>query len=115
LYASIAHAFSENRRLLLESLREFQNIVLSLKKGTFLGTCKDKAKHVLFAMKCTAKLVHHAKHRCNINKAMCQEIEFFHEKSQPLSGILWETPIAHIIPRMPTAMAFGKNCLEGLG
>jgi hypothetical protein len=38
LYASIVYALSENKRLLLESLREFQDIVNSLKKGTYLGT-----------------------------------------------------------------------------
>jgi hypothetical protein len=46
---------------------------------------------------------------------MHQEIELFWEKLQPLSSILWETPIAHIIPRMPTATAFGDSCLEGVG
>ena len=46
---------------------------------------------------------------------MCQEIDFFRKKLQPLSGITWEMPIAHIIPRMPTATAFGDSCLEGAG
>jgi hypothetical protein len=31
LYASIAHALSEDKRFLLESLREFQNLFCSLK------------------------------------------------------------------------------------
>ncbi len=46
---------------------------------------------------------------------MQQEIEFFHEKLHPSSGILWETPIAHITPRMQTATAFGDSCLQGTG
>ncbi len=46
---------------------------------------------------------------------MRQEIDFFRKKLQPLSGITWETPIAHIIPQMPTVTAFGDNCLEGAG
>jgi hypothetical protein len=45
---------------------------------------------------------------------MRQEIDFFCKKLQPSSGITWETPIAHIIPRMPTATAFGDSCLEGV-
>jgi hypothetical protein len=65
-------------------------------------------------MKRTAKLVHHAKYRYNINKTMGQKIYFFRKKLQPLSGITWEMPIAHIIPRMPTATAFGDSCLEGV-
>jgi hypothetical protein len=115
LYAFIAYAPSKNKRLLLESSNEFQNIALLLKKGTYLGTPKDKAKHISFAMKQAAKLIHHAKYRNSINKTMHQEIEFFHKKLQPSSSILWETPIAHIIPRMPTATVFGDSCLEGMG
>jgi hypothetical protein len=46
---------------------------------------------------------------------MRQEIEFFQDKLQQYSGILWETPIAHVIPQLPTATAFGDSCLEGVG
>jgi hypothetical protein len=40
---------------------------------------------------------------------MHQEIEFFHEKLLPELNIMWETPIAHIIPRMPTFTSFGDG------
>jgi hypothetical protein len=66
-------------------------------------------------MKRAAQLVHHAKFQYNINKTMRQEIEFFREKLLPESGIAWETPIAHIIPRTPTFTSFGDSCLEGAG
>jgi hypothetical protein len=46
---------------------------------------------------------------------MRKEIEFFHDKLQPNSIILWETPITHLIPRTLTATAFGDSCLEGAG
>jgi hypothetical protein len=46
---------------------------------------------------------------------MCQEIEFFREKLLPKSGILWESLIAQIIPRMPTFITFGDSCLKGAG
>jgi hypothetical protein len=46
---------------------------------------------------------------------MHQEIAIFCKKLQLSLGILWETPIAHIIPRMPTVTAFGDSCLEGMG
>ncbi len=105
LYASIAYALSENKRLLLKSSREFRDIVNSLKKGIHLGTNTNETRHTSFAIKWAAKLIHHAKYRYNINKTMCQKINFFSKKLQPLSGITWETPIAHIIPRMPTATA----------
>ena len=115
LYASIAYALSKIKRLLLESLREFQDIVNSLRKGTYLGTNTNETRHISFAIKRAAKLVHHAKYRCNINKTMRQEIDFFRTKLQPESGITWEMPIAHIILRMPMVTAFGDSCLEGAG
>jgi hypothetical protein len=115
LYASIAYALSENKRLLSDTSPEFRNICLSLKTGSFPCSVKDQVKHINFAMKRAAHLVHHAKFQYNINKTMRQEIEFFREKLFPESGIAWETPIAHIIPRTPTFTSFGDSCLEGAG
>ncbi len=46
---------------------------------------------------------------------MRQEIEFFRKKLLPTSKICWESPIAHVIPRMPTFTTFGDSCLEGAG
>ena len=43
------------------------------------------------------------------------EIEFFRDQLHPGSGIRWESPIAHIIPRTPTFTSFGDSCLEGAG
>jgi hypothetical protein len=115
LYASIAYALSENKHLLVDTSPEFCYISLSLKTGDFPCSAKDQIKHINFAMKKAAHLVHHAKFQYNINKTMRQEIEFFREKLLPESGIKWETPIAHIIPRMPTFTSFGDSCLEGAG
>ena len=58
-------------------------------------------------------MVHHAKYKYIISKNMRWEIEFFREKLQPGSGICWEMPIAHIIQRTPSAMAYGNSSLEG--
>ena len=115
LYASIAYVLSENKRLLVDTSPEFRNICLSLQTGNFSCSAKDQVKHINFAMKKAAHLVHHAKFQYNINKTMRQEIDFFCKKLLPESGIVWETPIAHIIPRMPTFTAFGDSCLEGAG
>jgi hypothetical protein len=46
---------------------------------------------------------------------MRQEIEFFRKKLLPTSEICWESPIALIIPRMPTFTTFGDSCLKGAG
>jgi len=102
LYASIAYALSENKRLLSDTSPEFRNICLSLKTGSFSCLVKDdQVKHINFTMKKAAHLVHLAKFQYYINKTMRQEIEFFREKLLPESNIAWETPIAHIIPRTP--------------
>ncbi len=66
-------------------------------------------------MKCAAKLTHHASYQYNINKTMCYEIKFFCDKLKPDSGIEWETPIAHLIPRMLFATTIGDSSLEGAG
>jgi hypothetical protein len=60
-------------------------------------------------------MVHHSRNKFVINLSMRQEIEFFRDKVQPNSTILWETPIAHVIPCTPTATVFGDSCLEGAG
>jgi hypothetical protein len=70
LYASIAYALAENKRLLVDTSPKFCNICLSLKTGTFPCSAKDQVKHVNFAMKKAAHLVHHAKFKYNINKMM---------------------------------------------
>jgi hypothetical protein len=115
LYASIVYALTENKCLLVDTSPEFRNICLSLKTGTFSCLMKDQVKHINFAMKRAAHLVHHAKFQYNINKTMRQEIEFIREKLLPESNIAWETLIAHIIPRTPTFTSFGDSSLEGAG
>ncbi len=115
LYASIAYALAENKRLLADRSPEFRSICLSLRTGNFPCTAKDQVKHINHAMKRAAKMVHHAKFEFNINKTMRQEIDFFRKKLLPNSDIKWETPIAHIMSRMPTFTSFGDSCLEGAG
>ena len=74
LYASIAKALAGNKLLLSELLREFQDIVESLRTGSFPCSAKDQARHISFALKCSAKMVHHSKHQYIISKDMRREI-----------------------------------------
>jgi hypothetical protein len=46
---------------------------------------------------------------------MCYKVEFFCNKLKLDSCIKWETPIAHLIPRMPFATTIGDSLLEGAG
>jgi hypothetical protein len=113
LYASIAYALSENKRFLADSSPEFQTFIKSLRSGYFFCNVKDQIHHISFAIKQSAKLVHQSRCQYNITKSMRQEIEFFRKKLHPKSGIHWESPIAHIIPRMPTFITFDDSCLKG--
>ena len=86
-----------------------------IKSGKYNSYGADQAKHISFALKRAAHLIHHAKYQYNINTTMRAEIKFFREQLHPDSGTLWSTPLALIIPRDPFATAFGDACLHGAG
>ena len=109
------HPPLNRERFLQDSSTEFRSLVTSLRTGRFSCSVKDQVRHISFALKRSAKLVHHARYQYNIPKSMRLEIEFFRDQLHPGSGIRWESPIAHIIPRTPTFTSFGDSCLEGAG
>lgn len=115
LYASIALALAHNKSFLQQSSREFRDIVHSLRTGRFTCPSNEQARHISFAMKRAAQLVHHARCTYFINPSMRQEIEFFRDKLRRDSGVVWGTPIAHIIPRAPSFVSYGDSCLHGAG
>jgi hypothetical protein len=115
MYATIAKALASNKAILLDSSHEFKNIIQSLSTGSFACSHKDQSRHISFALKRAARLVHHSKSKYFITKNMRLEIEFLRDKLLPQSDIQWETPIAHIIRRMPSASAFGDSSLTGMG
>ena len=99
----------------MESSQEFRDVFQSLRTGSFHCSSADQVRHISFALKKAARLVHHSKYKFAINLSMQQEIEFFRDKLQPNLTILWESPITHVIPSTTTATAFGDSCLEGAG
>jgi hypothetical protein len=115
LYTSIANALSENKRFLADLSAKFKLIIKLQQTECFSCSMKDQVRHILFAMKQSAEMIHRTRLQYNINQTMHQEIEFFCEKLRPDSGIQWEAPIAHIIPRRPTCITFGYSCLNGAG
>lgn len=115
LYTSLAAALAENKRFLMNSSSEFQRLISNIKANNFSTPCQDQQKCISFAMKQAAKQIHHSDQKYFINRTMRREIDFFQEKLQPDSGIDWCTPLAHIIPRAPSATSFGDSCLEGAG
>jgi len=112
LYASIAYGLAKNKRLLTELSQEFCEVVESLCSGSFPCLATDMTRHIFFALKKAARMVHHSKYKFIISLSMRQEIEFFRNKIQPNLSILWETPITHVIPCTPTATTFEDSSLE---
>ena len=62
-----------------------------------------------------AKLVNNSKHMYVINSTMQEELDFICQALEEDSGINFETPIAFIIPRIPTASLFGDSLLQSCG
>jgi hypothetical protein len=110
LYASIAYALSQNKRFLAESSPEFQTLIKSLRSGYFFCNVKDQIRHISFAIKRSAKLVHQSRCQYNITKSMRQKIEFFREKLFPNSEIR-----CSYNPKNADIHHLGDSCLEGAG
>jgi hypothetical protein len=87
LYASIAYALSENKKILADSSPEFHTLSKSLWSGYFFCNAKDQIHHISFAIKRSTKLVHQSRCQYNITKSMRQEIKFFRKKLLPIFGI----------------------------
>ena len=116
LYGSIAFALGKNKEYLEAHSKEFQHLVALQKSGTrFAGAKTSHDKIVRFAIKQAARSVHHSRRKYDIVPTMRAEIEFFRRMLQPNTGLSWETPIAHLIKRVPSATAFGDACLDGAG
>jgi hypothetical protein len=111
LYSSIAHALSGNKQLLEESSHEFRAAISAAKSTSYQPDDKDRFKKIAFAIKQAAKMVHHSRAQYNISKRMRDEIEFFRVAIEDDSTISWETPIAHLVPRLPSAVTVGDSCL----
>jgi hypothetical protein len=66
-------------------------------------------------LKTAAKLVNSHKQVYLINKTMQAELEFIRQAITDDSEIVFEVPIAFIIPRTPAASLFGDSSLQACG
>jgi hypothetical protein len=66
-------------------------------------------------MKRAAKMVSKHGHLYLVNSTMREELNFILNTLSPDSGIKSKTPIAHLIPRMPTASIVGDRSLVACG
>ena len=117
-YASIAHALAQNRFTLENSSKEFQKLTSLIQNRSVKIASKynkDYEKIIRFALKKSARMVHHAPIKYNIVPSMREEINFFEEHLKPGSGTVWETPIAFLIERTPFASSYGDACLDAAG
>ncbi len=78
---------------------------------TFSGKQPDHQHHVNFAMKKAARMVNKHNHLYLVKTTMQDELIFISHALSPDLGIKFETPIAHLIPRMPTASITGDSLL----
>ena len=115
LYTSLAFALKSNTELLDKSSSGFREYVRQITTKTFSGKQSDHLRHVKFAMKKAAKMVNKHNHLYLVNPTMREELIFISNALAPDSGIKFETPIAHLIPRIPTATIIGDSSLLACG
>jgi hypothetical protein len=60
-------------------------------------------------------MVNKHRHLYLVNGTMRNKLNFLSEALEPDSGIVFETPIAHLIPRMPTASIVSNSLLIAFG
>jgi len=66
-------------------------------------------------MKKAARMITRHNHNYLVNQTMRDELNFLSSALLPGSGIKFETPIAHLIPRIPTASIIGDSSLVACG
>jgi hypothetical protein len=115
LYTSLAFALKSNAEPLEKSSSGFHKYVKQITMKTFLGKLLDHQRHVNFSMKEVARMVNMNNHFYIVNTTMQDELIFVSHALSPNSGIKFETPIAHLIPRMPMASIVGDSLLVACG
>jgi hypothetical protein len=115
LYTSLVFALKSITELLEKSSSSFRDLVKQITTKTFLGKQSDHQHHINYAMKQAAKMVNKHGHQYLMNAMMRDELDFFSHALSPDSGIKFETPIAHLIPRIPTALIIGDSSLVACG
>jgi hypothetical protein len=115
IYTSLAFSLKQNKELLLTCSPKFCEIVGNIERKHYFGNHSKIAKEIKFALKTAARMVNHHKQVCVINETVQREIDFIQQALRDDSEILFEVPIAFIIPRTPTASLFGDSSLQACG
>ena len=115
LYTSLAYALKNNTKLLTKSSSVFRDLVKQISMKNFTGKMSDHQRHIKFAMKKAAKMANKNNHMYLVNKTMREELNFIAHALKPDLDIKFETPIAHLIPRTPTASTVSNRSLLACG
>ena len=115
LYTSLAYALKNNTELLKKGSSGFRELCDQISTKNFSGKQSVYQHHINFAMKKAAKIVSKHGHLYLVNSTMQYELNFFSKALSPDSGIKFETSIAHLIPRTPTALIIGDSSLLACG
>jgi hypothetical protein len=120
MYSSSSFALRENREFLGRNSSNFVkyiNKIKELRKRAKEETSdvQENIALINFAMKKSSQSVHRSKREYYIGKDMRAEIDFLAQALEENSGVKWETPIAHMIKRDPTASSYSDSCLDGGG
>ncbi len=99
LYASLAYMLKNNKKLLKNCSKEFRELIDQIEQKQFFGKQAD----------------HNFGHKYFVNLTMREELNFISESLKPDSGIVFETPIAHLIPQIPMASIIGDSSLLSCG
>jgi hypothetical protein len=115
LYTSLAFALKSNTKLMEKSSSGFRDLVKQITTKTFLGKQSDHQCHINYVMKQAAKMVNINGHQYLVNATMWDELDFLSHALSADSGIKFETPIAHLIPKIPTASIIGDSSFVACG
>lgn len=115
IYASIAYALRHNEQFLLRENSSFKQLIRKIKDLRLLPKVTQDVEHINFYLQKSAKMKFKSNSRYPVNRTLSEEIELLRQWLNPSSGISWESPIGHSIPRTPSAVSVGDSCLFGGG
>jgi hypothetical protein len=115
LYTSLAFSLKNNTELLEKSSSGFRSLVKQIKTKNFTGKQLDHQKHLNYAMKMAAKMINKHGNLYLMNQTMRSKLIYLSDALTPNSGIKFETPIVHLIPRVPTALIIRDSSLVACG
>jgi hypothetical protein len=115
LYTSLAYTLKSNTKLLEISSNRLRDLVKQILPKNYSGRISDHQRHINFAMKKAANMVNRNNHHYLVNRTMQDKMNFIAHALKLDSGIKFKTPIAHLIPRTPTASIIGDSMLLACG